>query len=200
MYSRVGESRDRFAERCDSVAQDLADQATAKIRDRLEGKMDTVRDQIESARSKVEDASLDLQTRRQDELVSGAGTLIGILMGRRSTRSMSSAGSTTRKAQQDGTEFRGESSGLPGVAQRLGLVATATLEAVHAMTKGKTGYRLVDFATTRAGGADIALAVVVDPDGVDHPLVGTAVIERDNRHVAAARATLDAINRRLDTI
>ena len=101
---------------------------------------------------------------------------------------------------QDGTDFRGESSGLPGGAQRLGLVATATLEAVHEMTKGKTGYRLVDFATTRAGGADIALAVVLDPDDVDHPLVGTAVIERDNRHVAAARATLDAINRRLDAI
>ena len=103
VYSRGGESRDRFAERCDSVAQDLADQATAKILDRLEGKMDTVRDQIESARSKVEDASLDLKTRRQDELVPGAGTLIGILMGRRSTRSMSSAASkrsTTRKAQQ----------------------------------------------------------------------------------------------------
>ena len=57
-------------------------------------------------------------------------------------------------------------------------------------------YRLVDTSTTRSGGSDIALVVVEDPDG-DRPMVGTAVIDEDNRQVAFAKASLDAVNRRL---
>jgi len=57
-------------------------------------------------------------------------------------------------------------------------------------------YRLVDASSTRSGGADIALVVVEDPEG-ERPLVGTAVIDADNRQVAYAKAALDAVNRRL---
>jgi len=104
MYSRVGESRDDFAARADTAARDEADRETAKIRDRFEGKMDSVRDKIEDARLKIDEVELDVVTRRQEEVVSGAGTLLGMLLGgRRSSRSMSGAASKrtqTRKAEQ----------------------------------------------------------------------------------------------------
>jgi hypothetical protein len=54
----------------------------------------------------------------------------------------------------------------------------------------------VDASTTRSGGSDIALVVVSDPDST-RPLVGTAVVDDDNRQVAFAKATLDAVNRRI---
>ncbi len=104
LYSRVGESAQEFSARCDAAAQEHADREVAKIRDRFEGKMDTIRSQIEAARLKVDDAGLDADTRRNEELVSGAGTLIGVLFGgRRSSRSMSSTASKrsmTRRAEQ----------------------------------------------------------------------------------------------------
>ena len=73
-------------------------------------------------------------------------------------------------------------------------MATATLRAVASLDD--EDYRLVDASTTRSGGADIAIVVVEDPDG-ERPLVGTAVIDDDNRQVAYAKAALDAVNRRL---
>jgi len=63
-----------------------------------------LRDQIEEARFKVEQADLDSSTRRTEEMASGVGTLIGVLLGgRRSTGSLgtiASKRSMTRKAQQ----------------------------------------------------------------------------------------------------
>ena len=104
LYSRVGESSAEFAARCDTAAQAAADAEAAKIRDRFEGRLDTLRQQIEETRFKVDQASLDAETRRQEEMASGAGTLIGVLFGgRRSTRSLSTAASKrsmTRKAEQ----------------------------------------------------------------------------------------------------
>lgn len=103
LYSRVGEDRAAFTLRCDAAAQTEADRETATIRDRFEGKMGTLHDQIEAARLRIDELVVDVDARRQEELLSGAGTLIGVLTGRRSTRSLGSAAgkrSMTRRAEQ----------------------------------------------------------------------------------------------------
>lgn len=96
--------------------------------------------------------------------------------------------------QWEGEEHVGVVAGDPASAGRSNLVASATLRAVASLDD--QDYRLVDTSTTRSGGSDIALVVVEDPDG-DRPMVGTAVIDEDNRQVAFAKASLDAVNRRL---
>jgi hypothetical protein len=89
LFSRVGEDREAFATRCRAAAEAGADAAAAKIRDRFEGRLDTLRDQIEEARFKVEQAELDSESRRTEEVASGVGSLIGVLLGgRRSTGSL----------------------------------------------------------------------------------------------------------------
>jgi hypothetical protein len=104
LFSRVGETREQFAARCDAAAQAAADAEAAKIRQRFQGRLATIRDQIDQARLRADQASLDEQTRRQEEMASGLGTLVGVLLGgRRSTRSLSTAvskRSMTRKAEQ----------------------------------------------------------------------------------------------------
>ncbi|MCJ7726112.1 MAG: hypothetical protein MUP76_06975, partial [Acidimicrobiia bacterium] len=90
-YSRVGESAADFEKRCREAASEAADAETAKIRDRYESKMDSIVKQIDTARLKVDEVAVDVDTRRQEEMMSGAGTLIGLLTGRRSTSSLSSA-------------------------------------------------------------------------------------------------------------
>jgi hypothetical protein len=96
LFSRVGEAQAAFAARCRATADDGADAEAAKIRARFEG----FRDQIENARFRVEQAELDTESRRTEEV----GSLIGVLLGgRRSTRSLgtiASKRSQTRKAQQ----------------------------------------------------------------------------------------------------
>ncbi|MDX1690084.1 MAG: DUF87 domain-containing protein [Acidimicrobiia bacterium] len=104
LYSRVGESPEDFLARCRAVAEDHADEDTAKLRDRFEGEIDTVRDRIERYRLDVDERRLDLETRRHEEMASGAGDLIGILLGgKRRTSGLSKAASKrsqVRKAEQ----------------------------------------------------------------------------------------------------
>jgi len=96
--------------------------------------------------------------------------------------------------QWDGQQHIGESAGDPAAAFRARLVAAATLRAIETVIDDE--YRLVDASTTRSGDSDIALVSVAEEDS-DRPLVGTAVIDDDNLQLAFARATLDAVNRRL---
>ncbi|HSM02470.1 MAG TPA: DUF87 domain-containing protein [Acidimicrobiia bacterium] len=103
LYGRVGESRDEFVNRCEDAAERAVDEQIAKLRDRYATRIERARDEIVAADRKVQEARLDVETRRQEELASGAGTLIGVLLGNRRPSSMSTAASKrsmTRKAEQ----------------------------------------------------------------------------------------------------
>ncbi len=92
LVSRPGESADDFAKRCDASAQERADAEAAKIRDRLEGKRDRLDKALAQAQRRVEELDTDTRTRQANELISGAGAVLGALFGgRRSARSMASA-------------------------------------------------------------------------------------------------------------
>jgi hypothetical protein len=92
LVSRPGESADDFAKRCDASAQERADAEAAKIRDRLEAKRDRLDKALAQAQRRVEELDTDTRTRQANELISGAGAVLGALFGgRRSARSMASA-------------------------------------------------------------------------------------------------------------
>jgi hypothetical protein len=82
-YSRVGETRDQFASRCDTLAQAEADRETARIRDRLEARGDRLEAALGTSRQRVEQAEIDVKSRGQQEIVAGAGSVISILLGGR---------------------------------------------------------------------------------------------------------------------
>ncbi|OFW67770.1 MAG: hypothetical protein A2Z12_07545 [Actinobacteria bacterium RBG_16_68_21] len=103
LFSRVGEAREEFVARCRTAAEDAADAEVAAVHDKLAARIDKAKDEIRAAYQRVEDARLDLDTRRQEEMLSGAGTLIGVLMGRKRTSAISTASSKrsmTRRAEQ----------------------------------------------------------------------------------------------------
>jgi len=103
IYSRVGEPLEDFQTRCERLADDAADDAVAALRKKYDKRLASARDQIDRAMEKVEDARLDVDTRKQEEMMSGAGTVLGVLLGRKNTRSLSTATSKrslTRKAER----------------------------------------------------------------------------------------------------
>ncbi len=103
LYSRVGETRDEFAVRCDRYAEDEADREVAKIRDRFESRLDRIRDEIQAAAARADELRSDVTSKRQSEVLEGVGSLLGSLFGgRKSSRDITSAGrrrSTTRSAE-----------------------------------------------------------------------------------------------------
>lgn len=104
LYSRVGETEDRFQARCLEAAEEAADAEVAKLRDRFESKLDTARDRRDRAALRVRELEVDVGTRRQQELVSGAGALLSMFLGGRARASklsgISSRRSQTRRTQE----------------------------------------------------------------------------------------------------
>jgi hypothetical protein len=105
LTSRPGESRDNFLERCDEAAQAEADKESAKLTARLEAKKDRLQSAIELAQRRVDELDADTRNRTANELVAGAGAVLGALFGgRRSTRSITSA--ISGAASRRGTTMR----------------------------------------------------------------------------------------------
>jgi DNA helicase HerA-like ATPase len=93
LYSRPGETEEQFAARADEAAKAAADAETAKIRDRLETKRERLERALETARQRVEQASVEQSSRRSTELLSGLGSVVGVLLGGKAdTRTIARAG------------------------------------------------------------------------------------------------------------
>ena len=105
LYSRVGETEEQFKARCAAAAEDAADEDLAQLKDRYESKIDRVRDQISRADRRVAELNQDLAARRQNEVVSGVGDILGSLLGGRSRsgalRRASSRRSQSRRTNAD---------------------------------------------------------------------------------------------------
>jgi hypothetical protein len=104
LYSRVGEDEGAFGERCDAEAENRADADIAKLKTKYEKRIRAAEDQIRSAENRVRELETDVSGRRQDELVRGAGDLIGVFLGgRRRSAGLGRAASRrtqTRKTQE----------------------------------------------------------------------------------------------------
>lgn len=78
------------------------------------------------------------------------------------------------------------------------LAGEAALDAIHLLTSGEVEIELLAVATSDLGAARVALAQVrLDNDEI---LVGSALQGEADSRLAAVRAVLDAINRRLELI
>jgi hypothetical protein len=104
LYSRPGEEREAFAERCRRAASDGADDEAAALRERYEKRADRLRDALEDAERRVRELEVDLSARKQQELVAGAGQVLSMfLRGRARASALSGAASRrsmTRRAEE----------------------------------------------------------------------------------------------------
>jgi hypothetical protein len=83
LYSRPGESREEFSSRAVEAAQMAADRELAKLRDRFETRLERARAALAKAENRVRDLEADVASKQQEELLSGAGDLLGALLGGR---------------------------------------------------------------------------------------------------------------------
>jgi hypothetical protein len=105
LYSRAGETKEEFLTRCEEAAEDRADEAASKLRDRYAKRLQTARDRKANAERRVRELNVDVGQRKQQELVSGAGELLSMFLGgRRRVRSLS--GAASRRSQTRRTQER----------------------------------------------------------------------------------------------
>jgi hypothetical protein len=91
LYSRVGETEADFTARCREEGEARADAEAAKLRDKYEAKARTLQDQLATAQDRSEVLATEAKSKRSEEVLSAAGSLLGsFLGGRRSAKSMAS--------------------------------------------------------------------------------------------------------------
>jgi hypothetical protein len=86
LYSRPGESAADFEARCLKHADEQADTETASLRDKYETKAKRLQDQIAALDDKVELLEEQSKSKRNSELLSTAGSVLGGLLGGRKSR------------------------------------------------------------------------------------------------------------------
>jgi hypothetical protein len=103
LYSRVDESRDEFVGRCAREARDRADAEVGKTVALFDNRIARARDRIQAAAMRLREVEIDVETRRREEMVSGAASILGALIGRRGSVAASGAArrrSMTQRAEQ----------------------------------------------------------------------------------------------------
>ena len=105
LASRPGETEEAFLARCDEAGQAKADEEVVKLTKRLEAKKDRLQNALEIAQRRVEELDTQTKSRQANELISGAGAVLGAIFGgKRSARSITNAvGSVASKHGQTAT-------------------------------------------------------------------------------------------------
>jgi hypothetical protein len=97
LYSRAGETEAEFAARCRRTADDRADAEVAALRERMQRTLRRLRDEVDRAADRMHDLEADVAGQRQDEVLDGIGSLLGGILGGRSSRRSASSS----RAQRD---------------------------------------------------------------------------------------------------
>jgi hypothetical protein len=84
LYSRPGESRDDFAARATAAGESAVDDAIAKLREKHAVRLERAQAALAKAENRVADLESTAGSKQTEELLSGAGDIIGVLFGGRS--------------------------------------------------------------------------------------------------------------------
>lgn len=97
LWSRPGESLDDFTARCEAAADDGADADANKIRQKLERKHTSIETALAKAEDRVHELEVQVDGRKQQQLVDIGSSLLGSLLGGRG-RARKMAGAARRVA------------------------------------------------------------------------------------------------------
>ncbi len=86
LFARPGEAADAFATRCYQAADTAADAETAALRAKYADKVSKIQAQIQAAQDRSQVLETEKSGRRNEELLSAAGSILGGLLGGRKSR------------------------------------------------------------------------------------------------------------------
>ena len=86
LFARPGETADAFATRCHEAADAQADAETAALRDKYATKVSRIQEQIRVAQDQADTLDAQAHSKRNEELLSTAGSILGGLFSGRKSR------------------------------------------------------------------------------------------------------------------
>ncbi|MGD2144625.1 MAG: hypothetical protein PVF54_09140, partial [Anaerolineae bacterium] len=97
-YSRPDESERELRMRLQQVARERRDEEIDKITERYEDKLERLEDRLRRSEADLSEREVDVAARKRETLVSVGESVVGMFLGRRSTRMASTALSKQRQA------------------------------------------------------------------------------------------------------
>jgi hypothetical protein len=134
VYSRVGESVEDFSARCQQVAEDAADKKAVPLQSKYQTRLRTLQTRLDSASNQAQRAA---SSANSDMLNSAASVLGGLLGGRRSVSSMSTAARRASSAKSRADAAAAKVDDVQAQIQNLEADLTDELHALHAEWQGK---------------------------------------------------------------
>jgi hypothetical protein len=100
LYSEFGESEKAFQRRCREAAEEAHKAEAAKVKEKQQRELKRLEDRLEREENELAADKATHSARKQEELLSGAETLFGVLTGRKRSTPLSSASRKRRMTQQ----------------------------------------------------------------------------------------------------
>ncbi len=106
LYSRPGESREDFLARTTTAAEQARDEAIAKLKDKYRTRLERAQTALSKAENRVADLQATAGSKQTEELLSGAGDLIGVLFGGKKSNPL--GGAARRRSASSQAKARAE--------------------------------------------------------------------------------------------
>ncbi len=100
IYSEMGESDKSFVRRCREAASEARDEEAKKITETYERKIDSIENKLDREERELEEDKIEYDSRKQEEFLSGAETILGMFTGRKTRRGLSTASRKRRMTRQ----------------------------------------------------------------------------------------------------
>jgi hypothetical protein len=100
MFSRVGEGDEAFAARCEAAVVAGRDAAISAVTQRFASRIERAKEALARAQERRRDLEVQAAAKQQEELLSGAGDLLGALLGGRTGSTAISQAARRRAASQ----------------------------------------------------------------------------------------------------
>jgi hypothetical protein len=100
LYSKMGESAEAYQKRCREAAEEALTDEAKKLKAKYEREMDRLEDKLAREERELEKDRIEHEARKQEELLSGAESLLGLFTKRRISRGLSTASRRRRMTRQ----------------------------------------------------------------------------------------------------
>ncbi len=119
LSSRPGETLSDFAVRCREAAREERDEALDKLSDRYEKKIDKLRDKIDAKQRDLSEDEAEYASRKREEMISAGESVLGVFLGRRSSRAVSTAARKRRMTVKAGADIADTKAKIAGLTEDL---------------------------------------------------------------------------------
>ncbi len=135
LYSKIGESESQFERRYRKAAEEIVDDEVKKLAGQYKSKLDRVEDRLRSQERQLDKEKTEHEALKQEELLSGVESVIGLFSKRKSSTRLSTASRRRRMTQQakaDVEKLEGEIADLQKEMEELAAEAAQEEERLRA--------------------------------------------------------------------